>query len=112
MKKRLSRSQRQYGCFGQEKIFYPYPKRLRKIMTAPACLQSEISTWVLLNVQQDCYPINCSILLLPCEMASPESCCGAGFATVSDIGRHYNTAYGQSIPHVELCVVKGQMIKK
>ena len=36
-------------------------------------------------------------------MASPESCCGAGFATVSDIGRHYNTTYGQSIPHVELC---------
>jgi len=81
-------------------------------MKIPACLQSEISTWILLNVQQDWYPINCSILLLPCEMASPESCCGAAFATVSDIGRHYNTAYGQSIPHVELSVVKGQMTNK
>jgi hypothetical protein len=45
-------------------------------------------------------------------MTSPESCCAAGFATVSDIGGHYNTAYGQSIPLVKLCVVKGQRLKK
>jgi hypothetical protein len=45
-------------------------------------------------------------------MTSPESCCAAGFAVVSDIGGHYNTAYGQSIPLVNLSVVKGRRLKK
>lgn len=53
-----------------------------------------------------------NIRVLPCEMISPESCCAAGFAAVSDIGGHYNTAYGQSIPLVKLSVVKGQRLKK
>jgi hypothetical protein len=52
-----------------------------------------------------------SIHYLPCEMASPESCCAAGFAAVSDIGGHYSTAYGQSIPLIKLCVIKGQKLK-
>jgi hypothetical protein len=52
-----------------------------------------------------------SVHYLPCEMASPESCCAAGFATVSDIGGHYSTAYGQSILLIKQCVIKGQKLK-